>query len=214
MKPTPAKENNMGTIPGWRDQPRSMRDMEESRARAERIYESHVAPLNKYVEELRDRGFGEVPYIDPLSGGLNSRILFLFEKPGPKSANLGSGFLSRNNDDPTAEAVWKFQTNLGFRYCDLVFWNSVPGWNGQRKIYKQERRRGGEALVDFIELLPDLEVIVFVGRSAQRAEKLILHKNLVFVRSLHPSPIVRARWPMRWQGIEESWAAAKTHLTS
>jgi hypothetical protein len=35
--------------------------------------------------------------------------LFLFEKLGPMTAEAGgSGFISRNNDDPTAEATFRF----------------------------------------------------------------------------------------------------------
>jgi hypothetical protein len=50
-----------------------------------------------------------VPDFDPLDGGVNAQVLFLLEKPGPMAAEdgkrAGSGFISRDNDDGTAEAI-------------------------------------------------------------------------------------------------------------
>jgi hypothetical protein len=63
----------------------------------------------------------EVPEFDPLDGGVEAQVLFLFEKPGPMTAELGgskrsgSGFISRNNDDPTAEATFKVHRFLDER---------------------------------------------------------------------------------------------------
>jgi hypothetical protein len=80
----------------------------------------HIAPLSAYAAKLRLRGSVEVPEFDPLDGGVNARILFLFEKPGPMTADgstfserSGSGFISR--DDPTAEALSVSWKKLGFR---------------------------------------------------------------------------------------------------
>ena len=58
-------------------------------------------------------GVGPVPDFDPLDGGIETRTLFLFEKPGRMTADgfarrFGSGFISRNNDDQTAEATFAF----------------------------------------------------------------------------------------------------------
>jgi hypothetical protein len=83
------------------DEPRTLRDSRARERRLKLLSLAHDEPLTSYVHELRDRGFGEVPYFDPLDGGIKAEALFLFEKPGPQAA--GSGFISRNNDDPTAE---------------------------------------------------------------------------------------------------------------
>ena len=48
---------------------------------------------------------------DPRDGGIRAQALFLFEKPGPK-ANA-SGFISRDNDDPTAENIFRFMNQAG-----------------------------------------------------------------------------------------------------
>jgi hypothetical protein len=71
--------------------------------------QSHIAKLTTYASKLREGGDVEVPDFDPLDGGGDARALFLFEKPGPMTAESGrrpgSGFISRDNDDPTAEAI-------------------------------------------------------------------------------------------------------------
>lgn len=80
---------------------------------------SHIAPLTEYVAKLRLRGLGEVPDFDPLDGGIEARILFLLEKPGPMTAEggkrIGSGFISRNNDDSTAAATIGFMRKQEYR---------------------------------------------------------------------------------------------------
>lgn len=78
------------------------------------LSEARMVPLKKFVADLRRRHLGKaVPNFDPLDGGVNARILFLFEKPGPMTeagrvGRAGSGFISRNNDDPTAASTWRF----------------------------------------------------------------------------------------------------------
>lgn len=66
------------------DRPRSMSDAAVREGRRAMLGDPHVKPLTDYVAKLRKRGPGEVPDFDPLDGGVNARVLFLFEKPGPK----------------------------------------------------------------------------------------------------------------------------------
>src|SRR5690348_5073585 len=93
------------------DRPRSMRDNNVRLKRKAMLDLPHVAKLTAYTAELRRDG-KEVPEFDPLDGGTNAQVLFLFEKPGPMTAEsgirTGSGFISRDNDDPTAEATFNF----------------------------------------------------------------------------------------------------------
>src|SRR5579872_4039607 len=92
------------------DRPRSMRDAGVRVQREAMLCKMHMARLVKYTAGLRDRGLGEVPNFDPLDAGVDARVLFLFEKPGPKTAKdgrrKGSGFISRDNDDGTAAAIF------------------------------------------------------------------------------------------------------------
>ena len=81
-----------------------------------RVHEPQVAPLNGRVEDWRQEG-RQVPWADPDSGGIRSRILFLHESPGPAaSAGYGSGVISPDNDDQTAARFWRLSRK--------------PGWTG------------------------------------------------------------------------------------
>jgi len=65
-------------------------DPDEQRRRREHLRESHIAPLTDYVEQLR-KTLGhnqEIPYFDPCDGGINAKLLFLLEAPGPKLFRL------------------------------------------------------------------------------------------------------------------------------
>lgn len=64
------------------DRPRSMRDAAVRERRRAMLGDPHINPLTYYVAKLRQSGSNEVPDFDPLDGGVNARVLFLFEKPG------------------------------------------------------------------------------------------------------------------------------------
>lgn len=190
--------------------PRSMRDPLVRRRRREMLNLPHVAPLTAFVGQLRERGDAEYPYFDPLDGGVSASLLFLFEKPGPMTASKhnhrGSGFISRDNDDPTAEATFYFMQAAGISRRETVIWNIVPGWNGTRNITSHELVAGVCDFESLLSLLPKIRATVLVGRKAARAKNLIT--SVPVFTSDHPSPLVRARYPERWGSIPEVWAEA------
>jgi hypothetical protein len=57
------------------------------------------------VDELRSEGRGWAPYVAPIYGGVNARLLSVLRDPGPMTdpTARGSGFLCLENDDPAAE---------------------------------------------------------------------------------------------------------------
>ena len=172
----------------------------------------HMRPLNEYAAGLRKRPGVEVPDFDPLDGGVDARLLFLFEKPGPMTAvdgaRKGSGFISRDNDDPTAENTFTFMREAGIPRKLTVTWNVIPWWNGSREVKAAELREGAEETGRLAGLLPRLRAVVFVGAKASRARPHLEDTGLAFFSSDHPSPIVRARWPDRWRAIPSVWARA------
>jgi hypothetical protein len=92
----------------------------------------HIELPTKFAADLRLRHSIEVPDFDPLDGGICARILILKEKPGPTtsasiSGRVGSGFISRDNDDPTAEATFRFMSAAGIPRQETLMWNVVPG---------------------------------------------------------------------------------------
>ncbi len=175
----------------------------------------HIKPLADYVRGLRQTYDAEFPDFDPADGGTNASIIFLFEKPGPMTSSArdgrsGSGFISRDNDDPTAEATFNFMIEAGIPREKTVLWNTVPGWNGTRTITKDELVAGTREVLNLIAKLPRAKAIVLVGRNAQRAESLLKGSSLAIYHSPHPSPLVRASWPDRWRSIPACWAQAVT----
>ena len=176
----------------------------------------HVAPLRDYVVKPRDRNLGEVPDFDPLDGGIDSQVLFLLEKPGPMTAEtgtrVGSGFISRNNDDGTAAATFSFMQQAGIPRKMTVTWNVVPWWNGTRKVTAQELSEGAKCVEELIGLLPALRVVVLVGAKAARARPFLETTRLASLTSAHPSPIVRARFRSRWDAIPAEWAKVMTFI--
>jgi hypothetical protein len=192
------------------DLPKSMRAATVREQRKLMLGLSHIAPLTSYVAKLRRRGSVEVPDFDPLDGGIDARVLFLFEKPGPMTAEsgkaTGSGFISRDNDDPTAEATFRFMRQAELSRRETVIWNVIPWWNGTRKVTRQELRDGTEAVRELIALLPKLRAAVMVGKNATGARPYLEGTGLALFTSDHPSPLVRARWPERWAAIPSEWA--------
>lgn len=190
-----------------------MRFSDVREARREMLGRAHIQPLVRYVERLR-RAFGiEVPDFDPVDGGVNARVLFLMEKPGPmtsgdRAGRAGSGFISRDNDDLSAEATFRFMEAAGIPRTEAVLWNVIPGWNGTRRITPDELRKGVAEVENLLELLGQVQSIVLVGRKAQRAEPLLARTGLRLFRSAHPSPIVRASRPEKWAAIPAAWREA------
>jgi hypothetical protein len=79
---------------------------EAIRKRGARL-EEQVRPLTEWVRNCRSdsrlpSGAGAtVPWFDPVSGGVHSRVLLLLLDPS-RTAATGTGFISPDNNDPTA----------------------------------------------------------------------------------------------------------------
>jgi hypothetical protein len=198
--------------------PQEPRSLASEEARCERlaaVEQPHIAPLTGFVHELRSRDDREYPYFDPADGGVQASLLFLFEKPGPMTVErgrhrrAGSGFISRDNDDPTAENTFRFMRAAGVDRRRTAIWNTVPGWNGTRAITPAELQGGIEDLSNVLSLLPRLTTIVLVGRKAERAEQIIagLGDYSIF-KSAHPSQQVWAGYRERWEAIPGAWERA------
>ena len=176
-----------------------------------RLDAPHVKPLNDYVRRLTTINQGvQYPFFDPDDGGVNARILFLFEKPGPmtdptRPGRSGSGLISRDNDDPTAENTFRFMEEIKLHRSETITWNIVPGWNGTRKITSKELLAGINSLKELLSFLTALTHIVLVGRKAQLVVNFLPSKYRVIL-SAHPSNLVRARYPEKWRAIPLEWS--------
>lgn len=195
------------------DAPRTLRSPDAIALRQRMLTEPHVAPLARYVDGLRAKHPAwEFQDFDPLDGGIDADMLFLLEKPGPMTSPTGkregSGFISRNNNDATAEAVFDFMIQAGILRRRAVLWNVIPGWNATIKTTTEEVRRGVEELQNLLPLLPKVRTVVLVGAKAQQAQPFLYATALRIFTSAHPSPKVRAVNRHLWDKIPQQWAEA------
>ena len=159
------------------DAPELLKNPTEREARLEMLGNPHIKPLTDYVTALR-ASLGEqyhIPNFDPCDGGIQARVLFLLEAPGPKA--IASGFVSSNNPDPTAKNLWNLIYNAGIARTDTLIWNIVPWYVGENGHIKPAPREDIQqalpSLKNLLFLLPSLQLIVLVGGKARSAKAQI-----------------------------------------
>jgi hypothetical protein len=161
---------------------RRMRDPWFRQQQEANLRAPHVAPVNALVDELIDTaGRGWVPYISPLYGGVNARVLNVHRDPGPKTDGRqgGSGFLCTENDDASAERFAILLENAGIAVSQTLSWNAYP-WYINRLPRAAELEAGAGPLRQLLGLLPGLRVVMLHGGSAQDGWKRLarLHPGL------------------------------------
>jgi hypothetical protein len=182
------------------DQPKALRDPRLVAERQSMLHEPHVRDLTRFVDDLRrQRPNCKIPYFDPADGGINARVLFLFEAPGAKAT--GSGFVSRDNPDETASNVWTMSRSVGLDRTECLLWNACPWYVGTgtkiRAVRVSEVREATESLHALIGHLIQLQCVALVGRKAQQAEAAIaaIRPDVRIVKMFHPSPSFVNRAP-------------------
>lgn len=88
-------------------------------------YEGVVGPLNKWVDQVRVSTKESVPYFDPRAATQGADVLVLLQDPSGE-AQHGSGFISRDNNDPTAHNTTLAAEAGGLPYSRSLHWNVVP----------------------------------------------------------------------------------------
>lgn len=159
------------------DHPRLLRDAEVVHSRHAQVDEDHVAPLNAWVRSVRSRLGDEaiVPLFDPWDGGIDGRVLWLLEAPGPRATveRGGSGFVSCNNVDATAENTWRTREEAGVPRAAVVHWNAIPFYLGSdvriRPPGDADVATAGPLITELLALLPAVRAVILGGRAAQRA---------------------------------------------
>lgn len=159
-------------------------------------YAPHIAPVNEYVDELREMGRGWAPYVAPLHGGVEARVLSILRDPGPATQDeVGSGFICVEKDDGSAELQSILLEEAGISLYELLPWNAYP-WYINRKPKACELDAGVETILHLLELAPKLEVVLLQGGDADHAWRRLLRivpgvereRGLTVVRTFHPSP--------------------------
>lgn len=135
-----------------------------------------------------------MPDFDPTEAATAAPILLLLEAPGPKATSErgGSGFVSPDNNDGTAENMWHLLCCAGIdRATDVVTWNVVPWYIGDdRRIRPADSRDlldGRPYIEELIRLLTRLEVVVLLGQHARHGWERLRFPTRALAAP-HPSP--------------------------
>lgn len=181
-------------------------------AKQARTWEPHVAPVNQFVDRIRieiaqewEDEYGEqavpvfVPYVDPDSGGVKARVLFLLESPAGPAA-LGSGMLSADNNDETAKNVWRAYEASRLPRTFGLHWNAVPWYVGDGKknapVTTADVERGRHFLDQLLDLAPEISVVLALGKRARQSISTwateLTTRGVRVINAPHPSPIPAA----------------------
>lgn len=143
-------------------------------AKHARLSEPHVAPLVALADEIaaaRALSRAAVPYPDPDTGGIHARPVFLLSTPGlAAKMGEGSGLLSLENDDPTAERVFHAYRRRGSTSGGASTGTPCRGPQPGRTPTGAEVTAGLPWLARRLALLPELRMVVLTtGRYVPRS---------------------------------------------
>ena len=160
--------------------------------RAARLHDPHVRALTQYID-AQNKSERELPYIDPLGGGVSARALILLQSPARHEVR--PRFVSQDNPGPAQRNLKQFLGEAKLQRRDIVLWNLIP-WLPQagvpvRKPRRADIREGIAALTAVLALLPNLQVVVFAGGIAQAAMATVAQclPSVTLLRMPHPSPL-------------------------
>jgi len=106
-----------------------------------------------------------------------------------------SDFISRNNNDQTAENFFNFNVEAGLSRERTVSWNIVPWYIGSQAKIRPATKKDIEVAVQHLlrlfDLLPKLRAVVLHGLKAQQAEGYLSRPkpDLKIFKLPHPSPL-------------------------
>lgn len=173
--------------------PRRMSDPAFLADQRAHLHDAHIKPITRYVDRLRATGEW-LPYVAPLHGGVNARMLSVLRDPGPKTRDeVGSGMLCIENNDQSAEIQFGLMAGAGLTPVDFIPWNAYP-WYINAKPTRQQISRASPTLTGLIDLLPELRVILLQGNDAMNAWRVALEaqpdlrrRKFAVVETYHPS---------------------------
>jgi hypothetical protein len=152
-------------------------------ARLAQAFKNPAGPLNEWVVALRadprlpPSAGATIPFFDPRGGGVDARVMFLMQDPSEVATF--TGFISPDNNDPSAHNSTIACDQAGLAPRDRVHWNIFPWWvNITKKGIPVDPSRPAQSytsamplastlLEHVLEMLPRLQVVVLLGKQAQ-----------------------------------------------
>lgn len=183
--------------------PRRMKDPHYRQSQLQAVDDEHMAPVSDLVRRLSaERPELEgAPWVAPHYDPRVARILSLSSNPGPGAGgSTGSGMLSAENDDASAERMLNVYTAAGIDSENVVPWNAFP-WFVHAQLpdglTRDHIEQGVIVLRRFLELCPNVVSIVAHGSDAHRSAQLLRSIRLV-------GPFVRERGIHTWDARHTS----------
>ena len=155
--------------------PRPLTNPLEIQRRLGLLHEPHISKLTQLVEQIRkaEQNFS-VPWFDPMGGGVNAKVLLLLQDPSDTAQN-GTGFISPDNPYPTAYNTTNFRDKADLIPQELIHWNIIP-WKMERG-FGIELNRASSYLCKLLHLLPNLKIIVCMGKNSEKGWNQIKPDN-------------------------------------
>jgi len=148
------------------DSARQHKDEDFLKAKLDRLWDPHVAPLNELCDQMAGDTGKKIPYFDPFDGGVNAKLLFILYKP--QNGAEGSNIVSMDNDDPAAETTFHAFGEAGIPRSDIALWNIIPWFDGT-----DDYSKGKQLLKLVLPLIPDVKTLVFAGKGMRQKIKSI-----------------------------------------
>jgi uracil-DNA glycosylase len=175
-------------------EPRQHRDAAFLAAKQARLGEPHLTAINLLARDIATATGSVVPSADPDGGGVRARILILLETPS-RAGGYRTGIVSLDNDDSAAANLWRALTVTRVDRREVLVWNTVPWYVGTPEKIRPPRPsevdEGRRWLLQLIDRLPELVVIIGMGRAAASAltplRTELEVRGLVIMETPHPS---------------------------
>jgi hypothetical protein len=128
-----------------------------------------IAPITDLVNALRWQRSYDVPYVAPMYGGVEARLLTVLTSPGrqTRAAPGGTGFLCIENPDRAAATIKRLMSEADMDPREMTPWNACPWFTDGPRPSAAELEAGVGPWVQLIRLLPDLRVMLIMGGDAR-----------------------------------------------
>lgn len=177
----PERRSLLFILSDWQTPLRSLDYFIMSDPRLELLSEPHMTPLMALIALWRNAGY-DVPNPDPNDAGINAKALFLLESPGPKA--VGTGFVSCDNPDASAQNMRRSLEEAGLKRSEVMLWNVVPycvsSATKNKNASTKDIEKSAPLTQEFVGLFPNLQVVVLCGGKAVQALKFLYFPCRVF----------------------------------